>query len=89
MLIRSAVIAYLYLAWDRKLGLLSLARSVNSSKRRRPGMGHLLGKKKKTKRFLNQIHVHKEEREEKMFTYSPLRLEMELLKEAPPPILKW
>jgi len=52
-------------------------------------MGHLLGKKKKTKRFLNQIHVHKEEREEKMFTYSPLRLEMELLKEAPPPILKW
>lgn len=45
MLIRSLVTAYLYLAWDRKLGLLSLARSVNSSKRRRPGMGHLLGKK--------------------------------------------
>lgn len=47
MIIRSLVIAHLYLAWDRKLGLLSLARSVNSSKRRRPGMGHLLGEKKK------------------------------------------
>jgi len=46
MLIGSLVIAYLYFAWDRKLGLFSLSRSVNSSERRRPGMGHLLEKEK-------------------------------------------
>lgn len=88
MLIRSLVTVFWYLAWDRKLGLLSLARSVNSSKRRRPGMGHLLGKKKKQV-FENKFMYIKKKERKKMIMYSPLSLEMQLVKKASPPILMW